>query len=126
MSYRPQFSFEPAPPGFRDEDFVYVFDKDNTPVIANGLLPGQSFLNVQLPLETGGEYRVRSIEVVDRSGILGVRFRDAFGTLLSPPSGFLGSGVFVPSSQPGASVALESELVCPGGSNLSVDLVNTI
>ncbi len=32
MIYRPQFAFHVAPPGFRDEQFHYSFDKENAPI----------------------------------------------------------------------------------------------
>lgn len=124
MNYRPQFGFEPPPPGFEDVDFEYVFDGLNTPAMNVLLLPGQTLLNVSLPLETDGEYRVRSIEVIDPSlGGLGVRFRDSDGVLLSPGTGFVPSGVYTRS---GAAVAMEPELVCRPGSHLTVDLANLL
>ncbi len=124
MNYRPQFAFEPAPPGWEDVDFEYVFDGLNTPAMNVLLFPGQTLLNVSLPLETDGEYRVRSIEVLDPSlGGLGVRFRDSDGVFLSSSTDFVPSGVFTRS---GPAVAFEPELVCPPGSHLSVDLTNLL
>jgi hypothetical protein len=124
MNYRPQLAFEPPPPGWQDVDFEYVFDALNTPAMNVPLFPGDTLLNVSLPLETDGEYRVRSIEVIDPSlGSLGVRFRDSDGVLLSPGSGFVRSGAYTRS---GAAVPLEPELVCPSGSHLTVDLANLL
>jgi len=120
MPYRPQFAYE-TPPGFVDEEFLYAFTRDNTPSLTPGLLPGQSFLNVSLLLEKDVEYWVRSIEVVDPSGVLGVRFRDAQGTNLSPAAVFVPSTSFTKS---GPAVAQEPELYCPAGSYLSVDVKN--
>src|ERR1039458_4101986 len=91
MEYRPQFAYAPPPDGFADEDFNYVFSAFNTPALAQGIAPGQTVLDVSLPLELGAEYRIRSIDVIDPSGLGGFRFRDAFGTLLSE------AGAFVPS-----------------------------
>ena len=123
MGYRPQFAFEPAPLGWQDEDFHYVFNVLNTPGFAVGLLPGQSFLDVSLFFEKDAEYRVRSIEVIDPSGVLALRFRDAFGTYITE------HGVFCPSQDFEVSmrcVEQEPELVCPPGSALTVDVLNTI
>ena len=123
MSFRPQFAFE-TPQGFKDEDFNYVYSAQNTPALVMGLLPGQTVLDVALPLELGAEYCIRSIEVIDPSGFGGFRFRDAFGTLLSEAGAFVRSPLaFQPS--PGC-IALEPELVCPGGSALTVDIANLI
>jgi len=120
MPYRPQFAY-PTPPGFTDEEFVYSFDRSNTPSLTPGLLPGQSFLNVPLQLEKDVEYRIRSIEVIDPSGVLGVRFRDAFGTHLTYGGVWVPAGVFTKS---GPGLALEPELFCPAGSSLMVDVTN--
>lgn len=132
VPYRPQFAYPPPPEGFIDEDFEYVFSAANTPVIAGGLLPGQMILNVSLPLEMGPEYRIRSLEVIDPSGAGGFRFRDALGTLLSETGAFVPSPLAydVASLVAGLSVdfaksiAIEPELVCPGGSALTVDIKN--
>jgi len=122
MAFRPQFAYAPAPEGFRDEDFIYVFSGANTPVLASGVAPGQMVLDVSLPLEKGPEYRIRSSEVIDPSGLGGYRFRDAFGTLISEDKAFVPAVLgFEPS--PGC-ISLEPELVCPGGSALMVDVMN--
>jgi hypothetical protein len=124
MSYRPQFAFEPPPPGWEDVDFEYVFSPENTPAMNVPLFPGDTLLNVVLPLEPDAEYRVRSIEFIDPSlGGLGVRFRDAYGVLLSPLPGFVRSSSY---TRTGAAVPLEPELVCPAGSVLQVDLKNLL
>jgi hypothetical protein len=117
-----QFAYPPAPDGFKDDDFNYVYSAANTPALAQGIPPGGTVLNVPLPLELGAEYRIRSIEVIDPSGLGGFRFRDAFGTLL------VEQGAFVPfplafQPSPGC-IALEPELICPGGSALTVDIAN--
>ena len=117
-----QFAYPPAPDGFKDDDFNYVYSALNTPALAQGIPPGGTVLNVPLPLELGAEYRIRSIEVIDPSGLGGFRFRDAFGTLLVEHGAFVLSPLaFQPS--PGC-IALEPELVCPGGSALTVDIAN--
>ena len=132
MGYRPQFAYLPPPDGFVDEDFEYVFSAANTQAIAGGILPGQQVLDVSLPLEKGAEYRIRSLEVIDPSGAGGFRFRDANGVLLSENGAFVPSPLAYNVGQPIAgisldeaeSIALEPELVCVGGSSLTVDIVN--
>jgi hypothetical protein len=117
-----QFAYPPAPDGFKDDDFNYVYSAANTPALAQGIPPGGTVLNVPLPLELGAEYRIRSIEVIDPSGLGGFRFRDAFGVLLVEQGAFVPSPLaFQPS--PGC-IALEPELICPGGSALTVDIAN--
>jgi hypothetical protein len=122
MPFRPQFAYPPPPDGFADDDFNYVYSAQNTPALVQGIAPGQTVLDVSLSLELGAEYHIRSIEVIDPSGLGGFRFRDASGTLL------VENGAFVPSSlgfnpSPGC-IALEPELVCPAGSALTVDIAN--
>jgi hypothetical protein len=122
MRYRPQFVFPPPPPGWIDEEFVYVFDAQNTPALAQGLLPGDLFQNIQLPLETDAEYRVRSIELITSpaSGTYGIRFRDAFGTLMSANGAFVLSDVYARAGA--AQVPLEPQEVSPAGSRLQADI----
>jgi hypothetical protein len=122
MPYRPQFPFPPAPEGWQDEDFQYVFNVDNTPGFAVGLLPGEAFLNVNLPFETDAEYRVRSIEVIDPNNVLALRFRDAWGTYITEAGAFLPSQVLEVS---GRCIPQEPELICSPGSSLTVDVLNT-
>lgn len=75
----------------------------------------------ELGLEKDAEYRIRSIEVVDPSGVLGVRFRDAAGVNLSPGADWVPAASFTRS---GPVLAQEAELVCPAGSYLTVDVTN--
>jgi hypothetical protein len=124
MGFRPHFAYSPPPPGFSEDDFEYVFAAANTPMLGIPLLPGQSMLDITLgPLETDAEYRVRSIEVIDPSigQLAGLRLRDASGTLLVEQGDWVPSEVF---SVSGQGIPLESELVCPGGSALTLDLTN--
>ena len=118
----PEYAYKKPPAGWQDEDFEYVYDKTNTPMLNPGLLPGQSILNIPLPFERDAVYRVRSIEVLDPSGgWLGMRFRDAWGVRLSPGDVFVPSAVYTRS---GASVPNDHELFCPSGSVMMVDITN--
>jgi hypothetical protein len=111
MNYRPQFDSE-TPAGFVDEEYLYSFD-----IIFPALLSGQEALAFPLVLQSDEDFQIRSICVVYASGILGVRFRDAFGNQLS--DGFVPATDFSP--EPGLN--LEPALFCRGGV-LLLDLKN--
>ena len=73
-------------------------------------------------LDTGAEFRIRQIEVVDSSGVAAVRFIDPRGISLCP------SEEFVPASDyaaglPGPPV-IEPEIICQSGAVLRVDVSN--
>jgi hypothetical protein len=94
MSYRPQFPY-PTPEGYIDEEFTQYFDQFSVPALGTAEDP------------------------------LGIRFTDPWGNHLSdgfvPVASYNGNQ----GSQPGGiPVALESEIVCPPGGIVTVDLKN--
>jgi hypothetical protein len=125
MSYRPQFPY-PTPEGYIDEEFTQYFDQFSVPALGTALAPAESVFGIPLHLEPGIEYRIRAVEVsAAAEDPLGIRFTDPWGNHLSdgfvPVASYNGNQ----GSQPGGiPVALESEIVCPPGGIVTVDLKN--
>jgi hypothetical protein len=134
VMYRPQFAF-PTPDDCRDEEFSYTFDKTNTPqlevpagVITNG---------IPLKMQTDAPFFWRATRANPASALSAfIRWRDAYGNdlgsgfdrftnkpayidvfLISAPSFISGIGSL--------SVVEESELYCPAGAVLLIDIDNT-
>jgi hypothetical protein len=126
MPYRPQYETTPTPEGYEDEEFVYVFNPENTPALGVLLSPGQSSLNIPLQLQAdGSEHIIRSIQIGNPQSNLGVRFRDPFENYITES----GVGEFVPSfsfSIPDGDngSVLEPEIPCPPGAAILIDIAN--
>jgi hypothetical protein len=126
MPYRPQYETAETPPGYEDEEFVYVFNPDNTPALGVLLSPGQSSLNIPLALQAdASEHIIRSIQIGNPQSNLGVRFRDPFDNYITES----GPGEFVPSfsfSSPNgdSGSVLEPEIPCPPGAVILIDIAN--
>jgi hypothetical protein len=126
MPYHPQYETVPTPEGYEDEEFVYVFNPENTPALGVLLSPGQSSLNIPLQLQAdGSEHIIRSIQIGNPQSNLGVRFRDPFENYITES----GVGEFVPSfsfSSPDGDngSVMEPEIVCPPGAAILIDIAN--
>jgi hypothetical protein len=125
VSFRPQFPFE-TPEGFEDFELVQYFDQFNAAGLSFSLAAGAEILGVPLLLEPNVEYRIRAVQVdITLSDPLGIRFRDPYGNYLSddfvPVASYSGQSEASVGACP---VTLESEIVCPPGGAVLVDLKN--
>lgn len=120
--YRAQWTYV-TPPGYRDEIFEQPFFWQ---LVANG----QLYRDLPIQLDDDADFIIRKIEFDGTPGGGGsslVRFRDAFGNPLTTGydnNGFLlPNGLILAMGFLGAlSLPLESEIWCPAGSVLLVDL----
>jgi hypothetical protein len=124
-SYRPQYVTSPTPPGFKDEEFEYYFDSENTP----GLIPlqaGQSVNKVVLQLQQDSEFIWRAIELSGNTGPLCVKFYDPFGNELSAVTVEADTtyDATLQAENPVGRlpVVFEPEIRCPAGGFLEVDV----
>ena len=128
MSYRPQFAYPAAPPGWADVEFAYVFDMSSLPALSTPLYPGQEISAIPLALQRDAEFRWRAVQVANPSSSLGLRFRCFDDAALSedyaPVENFSSLVNAVGGLPGGAPVALEDEIVCPAGAVLLLDLKN--
>jgi hypothetical protein len=124
--YRMQFCYPPAPRGFRDEDFFYYFDGNNTLALAQPIPALDAIRNIALPLHRDAPFIWRGTKVFSDQPALGVEFRTPDGELMSDdvqplyqsfwPGGFLIAGT-VP-------VTMEPGIECPLGAVIQLDLAN--
>jgi hypothetical protein len=138
MSWRPQFVFS-TPPGYRDEEFIYYFDRTNTPSLAAGATQ-----DIGLTLQQDQPFVWRAWEIQNGAaatfnaftGVLdGVRWKDPYGNYLSfgfvptalytrASSGlpFLATGGLTPSAPftQGLVVPIEPEIFCPAGAVITL------
>ena len=126
MRYRAQFSFPPAPKGFRDEDFFYYFDGNNTLALAQPIPALDAIRNIALPLHRDAPFIWRGTKILSDQTALGCQFRTPDGELMSSdvqplyqsfwPGGFPIVGM--------APVANEPGVECPRGAVILLDLAN--
>lgn len=126
MLYVPQYAPSPAPPGFRDEEFEYYFDTQNTPGL-KALSSGQSANKIVLQLQADAEFIWRAVQISGNTGPLQIRFYDPYSNELTavtveadraysatengnPPIGRL-------------PVVFEPEIRCPASGFLMVDIL---
>lgn len=121
MSYRPQYAYPPAPPGYRYEEFEYYFDITTTPALA--INPSN---RIPLQLQQDAEYRFRAIQISGNAGVVLMRLWTPDGLPLSevvipPDESYSGTvnGVNPVGRLP---VPLADEVVCPAGSQLQIDI----
>ena len=126
MRYRAQFPFRPAPKGFRDEDFFYYFDGNNTLALAQPIPALDAIRNIALPLHRDAPFIWRGTKVLSDQPALGVEFRTPDGELMSDdvqplyqsfwPGGFAIVGTVPVANEPG--------IECPLGAVIQLDLAN--
>jgi hypothetical protein len=128
MTYRPQFPYPPAPEGWVDEEFEYYFDVSILPVFQVPILPGQEIVGIVLQTQPDAEFRWRGVQVLNPGTFFGLRFRTPDGTYMQDDyapmetfSGFPGATAGMPGGEP---VALESEVICPAGCVVRLDVKN--
>lgn len=126
--YRPQFPY-PTPEGCRDEEFVYFFDGDNTPLL-NQSVAGQQILNIPLVLQQDASFFWRGIKLGLYDSLISayafpnvdVQFQDCYQNMLSDdfvPASHYGFPMnplsFNSSLLTGPPFILEPEIYCPPG-----------
>lgn len=132
MTFRPQFSYPPPPPGMDDEQFHYSFDGTNIPLLssANAIAPGGFSNNIILPMEADALFICRAIKIRNSLSHSILSFQ------LKTPRGDYMQAVPVPiadyaSHVDGADnvghlfIPLEAEIEAPSGSNWTLYLANT-
>lgn len=134
-TYRPQFVHPPAPPGFEDEQFHYVFDGTSCPLLAAAkVIPAGGFANdIVLLMQADAEFICRALYLRSPTGgATNLYFQ------LKTPRGDYMQSVPVPASLYAFSNAggaggliaghnrtpLEAEIVAPAGSNWTLYLYN--
>lgn len=126
MTYRGQSPYPPAPQGYRDEDFLFIFDGFNTPALAQNLPVARPIENIALALDRDAPFLWRGTRFLTDQPGLGVRFRGPAGDLLTDgyepiyqsffPGGFPIVGFGVVPNEPG--------IPCPVGAIIILDLAN--
>lgn len=122
MSYRPQYAYPPPPPGWKDEEFEYIFDVADTPALA--ILPSY---RIPLQLQQDAEYRFRAFQISGNTGKLLVRFWSPDGFILSQvqiENDLAYSAAVGPSPVGKLPVPLPDEIVCPPGAALLIDVAS--
>lgn len=129
MIYRPQFAFHVAPPGFRDEQFHYSFDKENVPILNTAIGAGLSVNNIVCQLQNDAEFILRSLKIQGVSSSVSsllVTIRDPYGNFLSavplPIGNYASGGGAVSVGR--MDVPFEDQIVCPIGGFFEVFLTN--
>lgn len=118
MSYRPQFAYPDAPEGCLDEEFIYVFDSSNVPVLGSlSLGPGDSVLHIPLPLDDDADFLWMGTKIDGTS--LGIQFETPWTEPLSDT--FVPAVLFAGEQVP---TVLEAAILCPAGSIISLSLKN--
>lgn len=136
LPYIPQYITEPTPPGFRDEEFEYYFDSNNTPGLAALSTPGQTANKITLQLQQDAEFIWHALEISSlrylrelpaNTGPLCVRFYDPFGNELTSVQvevdrafGATLNTAFPIGRLP---VVFEPPIRCPAGGFLQIDLL---
>jgi hypothetical protein len=125
LPYRPQFLYPPTPPGFKDEEFEYYFDANNTPGLA-ALSVGQSVNKIILQLQQDSEFIWRAIQISGNTGPLCIKFYDPFGNELSAVTVECDTAynATLQAQNPigRLPVTFEPAIECPGGGFLEVDI----
>lgn len=85
--YRPQFAFRSAPEGFEDQTFSYIWDRTNTPLLANifSLAVGQELRGVVLETQPDAPFLCRAWKFAGDyppGYQLGIRIKDPLGNYL--------------------------------------------
>jgi hypothetical protein len=129
---RPQFPF-PTPEDCEDQDFLYIFNANDVPVLGNLITAGSQLLNIPLLLDPDAPFLWRGLAMENVN--LMVRFKDPSGNYLS--DGFVLFSLYgVPGgiagvAQNGQPVVLEADagngqgaIFCPAGGIVQVDFYN--
>ena len=125
--YRPQFAY-PTPPGYTDLDFDHYFDENTVPQL--GTMATQNIWGIVLQLDDDADFIWRGIKIpcISTNNVpqsIGLQFRAPDGRYIT--AGFvplwlygLQSGNSILFEGPGC--ILESEIYCPKGSAILMDL----
>ena len=126
MRHRPQYAYRPAPKGYRDQDFVYMFNSAAVPALAQAIAVGDFILNIALRLDRDAPFVWRGTKVLTDQPGLGDQFRGPDGELLSDdfapvyqsffPGGFPIAGFSPVAGEPG--------IECPTGAVVQLNLAN--
>lgn len=123
MSYRPQFAYPPAPPGFHDEEFVAYFDGLNTPALVGAIPPGTAIRDIPLQLQTDSAFIARGLRIFSET-LAPVQLREPGGKYLSPDLPPLYQSYFTFQAAGLMTVCFDDEIECPQGSVFLLYLTN--